>query len=205
MRKLTVFCPDVLFCRMLCLEARQFFETYYLCDEKNKQQTKEYLKNSDVVVCDADSEFYKSVGEKKNEKTVFVFFSKNGSDPRCVLRRPFDIGEYIKLISLYAENGKKEPDAKLTFDKSGKSVNFKGKTVFLTKKESELFGYLFTRKPETVSRNEIRKNVFGIADESSDVDRVYINYIRKKFKQNFGTDPIETVRNKGYKFKNTEL
>lgn len=78
-------------------------------------------------------------------------------------------------------------------------VSYCGKQVKLTEREADLFKYLMSRRGETVSREDIRKNVWeknGVID--TNVTDVYVSYLRRKLKPLFGDGVIISVRGKGY-------
>lgn len=79
------------------------------------------------------------------------------------------------------------------------TVSYRGKKVRLTDREADLFKYLLSHRGETVSREDIRKNVWeknGLID--TNVTDVYVSYLRRKLKPLFGDGVIISVRGKGY-------
>ena len=77
-----------------------------------------------------------------------------------------------------------------------------GREVHLTAREFELLAY-FARHPDQVlSREQILNAVWGFDfDPGTKVLEVYIGYLRRKLGQDDGVEPIETVRNVGYRLR----
>jgi DNA-binding response OmpR family regulator len=72
--------------------------------------------------------------------------------------------------------------------------------VQLTAREFELLAYLMRHPDQVLSREQILNAVWGFDfDPGTKVLEVYIGYLRRKLGNGDGFDPIETVRNVGYR------
>ena len=72
--------------------------------------------------------------------------------------------------------------------------------VPLSNREYQLLAYLFENKGRSVSREELRKQVWN-TDASTNSTDVYIRYLRQKLDERFKTRLIETVRGEGYRLR----
>lgn len=130
-----------------------------------------------------------------------------GADDYLV--KPFGVLELISRVkailrrykfedkdNFYSTNG-------LTIDEKQFRCTYKEKPITFTKKQFELLLLLVKNNGEIVSRNEILNIVwdYEYIGESRTVD-VHINEIRKKLMASgMETEPIETIRGIGYRFK----
>ena len=75
--------------------------------------------------------------------------------------------------------------------------------VQLTAREFELLAYLLRHPDQVLSREQILNAVWGFDfDPGTKVLEVYVGYLRRKLgADDDGTDPIETVRNVGYRLR----
>ena len=81
-------------------------------------------------------------------------------------------------------------------------VRVKGELVELTKKEYSLLEYMLRNKPNVLTRDQILQEVWGydyVGD--TNVDDVYIRYLRAKIDERFDDKYIYTVRGVGYAVK----
>ncbi len=77
-----------------------------------------------------------------------------------------------------------------------------GREVQLTAREFELLAYLMRHPDQVLSREQILNAVWGFDfDPGTKVLEVYIGYLRRKLGDSDGPDPIETVRNVGYRLR----
>jgi DNA-binding response OmpR family regulator len=75
-----------------------------------------------------------------------------------------------------------------------------GRDAELTAREFELLVYLMRHPDQVLSREQILNAVWGFDfDPGTKVLEVYIGYLRRKLGDHGGPDPIETVRNVGYR------
>jgi DNA-binding response OmpR family regulator len=74
--------------------------------------------------------------------------------------------------------------------------------VPLTAREFELLAYLLRHPDQVLSREQILNSVWGYDfDPGTKVLEVYVGYLRKKLSDSGRADPIETVRNVGYRLR----
>jgi DNA-binding response OmpR family regulator len=77
-----------------------------------------------------------------------------------------------------------------------------GREVPLTAREFEVLVYLMRHPDQVLSREQILNAVWGFDfDPGTKVLEVYIGYLRRKLGVSNGGDPIETVRNVGYRLR----
>ena len=75
-----------------------------------------------------------------------------------------------------------------------------GHEVALTAREFEVLQYLMRHPDQVLSREQILNAVWGFDFEpGTKVLEVYVGYLRRKLCEGGGEDPIETVRNVGYR------
>ncbi len=125
------------------------------------------------------------------------------SDGIIILKRPIDIDAFCQFILKIASNSRSGLDKKaLTIDEKNQTVLCCGEKIALSEKEYRLLLYLYTQRGETVTREDILKNAWGISRfNSTNIVDVYIRYLRKKLDERFDLRLIITVRNKGYLLK----
>jgi DNA-binding response OmpR family regulator len=74
--------------------------------------------------------------------------------------------------------------------------------VKLTAREFEVLAYLMRHPDQVLSREQILNAVWGFDfDPGTKVLEVYVGYLRRKLGQTEESDPIETVRNVGYRLR----
>ena len=72
----------------------------------------------------------------------------------------------------------------------------------LTAREFEVLAYLMRHPDQVLSREQILNAVWGFDfDPGTKVLEVYVGYLRRKLGQTEESDPIETVRNVGYRLR----
>jgi DNA-binding response OmpR family regulator len=87
--------------------------------------------------------------------------------------------------------------AGIRMDLRTRRVERNGHEVKLTAREFEVLAYLMRHPDQVLSREQILNAVWGFDfDPGTKVLEVYIGYLRRKLG---GNDPIETVRNVGYR------
>jgi two-component system, OmpR family, response regulator len=94
--------------------------------------------------------------------------------------------------------------AGIRMDLRTRRVERDGREVQLTAREFELLAYLLRHPDQVLSREQILNAVWGFDfDPGTKVLEVYIGYLRRKLGDDGadGTDPIETVRNVGYRLR----
>ncbi len=114
------------------------------------------------------------------------------------LEKPFDNDELMARI--YALSRRHNVHNKIEVegmvcDTSANTITYKGETIDLSKKESDLFFYLLKNKNKILSGDELLDALYLHPDEvSSSTIRVTIAHIRKKLP----VDMIKTVKTRGY-------
>jgi DNA-binding response OmpR family regulator len=90
--------------------------------------------------------------------------------------------------------------AGIRVDLRTRRVERDGREVQLTAREFELLAYLMRHPDQVLSREQILNAVWGFDfDPGTKVLEVYIGYLRRKLGDAGDGDPIETVRNVGYR------
>ena len=81
-------------------------------------------------------------------------------------------------------------------------VQREGREVQLTAREFEVLAYLLRHPDQVLSREQMLNAVWGFDfDPGTKVLEVYIGYLRRKLGAGDTSDPIETVRNFGYRLR----
>jgi DNA-binding response OmpR family regulator len=92
--------------------------------------------------------------------------------------------------------------ADIRMDLRTRRVARDGHDVSLTAREFEVLAYLLRHPDQVLSREQILNAVWGFDfDPGTKVLEVYIGYLRRKLGEAGGQDPIETVRNVGYRLR----
>jgi DNA-binding response OmpR family regulator len=92
--------------------------------------------------------------------------------------------------------------ADITMDLRTRRVHRGGQEVTLTAREFEVLEYLMRHPDQVLSREQILNAVWGFDfDPGTKVLEVYIGYLRRKLGGAAPSDPIETVRNVGYRLR----
>lgn len=90
----------------------------------------------------------------------------------------------------------------LRMDLRTRRVREGDREVTLTAREFELLAYLMRHPDQVLSREQILNAVWGFDfDPGTKVLEVYIGYLRRKLRSSASEDPIETVRNVGYRLR----
>lgn len=117
-----------------------------------------------------------------------------------LLDRPFDLSELRKFTDEFVTSDEpcenKEP---ITLYPDDMTIFYKEESVKLTKREFELFRYLYEHSGITMSRAEILHDLWK--DENArdtNVVDVYIRFLRTKLDERFGVRFIRAVRGEGY-------
>jgi DNA-binding response OmpR family regulator len=91
---------------------------------------------------------------------------------------------------------------RIRVDLRTRRVERDGHEVKLTAREFELLAYLMRHPDQVLSREQILNAVWGFDfDPGTKVLEVYIGYLRRKLADGDESDPIETVRNVGYRLR----
>jgi DNA-binding response OmpR family regulator len=90
----------------------------------------------------------------------------------------------------------------IRMDLRTRRVRRNGHDVQLTAREFEVLAYLMRHPDQVLSRGQILNAVWGFDfDPGTKVLEVYIGYLRRKLGAPDEADPIETVRNVGYRLR----
>lgn len=146
--------------------------------------------------------------KEKNPKTAVIVISAYGSVSDKIdglnlgaddyLDKPFDNEELLARI--YAQARKQIGDKNiefedLVFDMHIGSIKYKGESVELTKKESQILFYLLKNLDKVISSDELMNAIYLHPEEiASSTIRVTIGNIRKKLP----IDIISTIKTRGY-------
>ena len=128
--------------------------------------------------------------------------AKYGEKYRAVLR-PIDLAGFPRLLQEIQGEGTMsvppvpEEDGRVEYDRSGRTVSFRGRTVKLTSREDELFRLMYEHRGKVVSRERIAAAVWG-SGTSTNVTDVYMSYLRRKLVTVLGDGVLSSVRGEGY-------
>ncbi len=121
--------------------------------------------------------------------------------------KPFAFEELLARVRAQLRSPHQRESAVLeaggtTVDLRSRRVVRAGHEVSLTAREFELLVYLMRHPDQVLSREQILNAVWGFDfDPGTKVLEVYIGYLRRKLGNGAGSDPIETVRNVGYRLR----
>jgi DNA-binding response OmpR family regulator len=119
--------------------------------------------------------------------------------------KPFSFDELLARVRAHLRSpGQRESSvleaSGIRMDLRTRRVERDGREVGLTAREFEVLAYLMRHPDQVLSREQILNAVWGFDfDPGTKVLEVYIGYLRRKFDAADGSDPIETVRNVGYR------
>ena len=126
------------------------------------------------------------------------------------MTKPFAIEELLARIRVSLkkhrvdvhENDGSRSVGKLHIEPASYSAGFGDETITLTKKEFDLFNYLWQHENTAITRDDLLTNVWGyeFTGDTNIVD-VYIRYLRQKIDDRFGIKTIHTIRAVGYMFR----
>lgn len=123
------------------------------------------------------------------------------------LTKPFAFDELLARIRALLRKPGGQTAAKLKIsglelDPVSHKVTRDGREITLTAKEYALLEYLMRNAPAVVTRTMIAEHVWDINfDADTNIIDVYINYLRRKVDDGFGTNLINTIRGRGYTIK----
>jgi DNA-binding response OmpR family regulator len=121
--------------------------------------------------------------------------------------KPFSFEELLARVRAQLRSpGQRESSvlevADIRMDLRTRRVQRDGHDVELTAREFELLAYLMRHPDQVLSREQILNAVWGFDfDPGTKVLEVYIGYLRRKLGVEDDSDPIETVRNVGYRLR----
>jgi DNA-binding response OmpR family regulator len=120
--------------------------------------------------------------------------------------KPFSFEELLARVRAHLRTPAQRGAAVLevgniTLDLRTRRVERDGEEVRLTAREFELLAYLMRHPDQVLSREQILNAVWGFDfDPGTKVLEVYVGYLRRKLGDD-GAEPIETVRNAGYRLR----
>ncbi len=123
------------------------------------------------------------------------------------LTKPFAFDELLARIRALLRKRDGQTAAKLKIsglelDPVSHKVTRDGREITLTAKEYALLEYLMRNAGSVVTRTMIAEHVWDINfDADTNIIDVYINYLRRKVDDGFGTNLINTIRGRGYTIK----
>src|SRR3982074_405359 len=123
------------------------------------------------------------------------------------LTKPFEFGELLARLRALLRRGQALGPTTievgdLEIDTRGQRVKRRGKLIELTTKEYTLLEYLARNAGKVVGREEISEHVWDDTfDPFSKLIEVYINRLRRKVDEPFGTPLIQTRRGAGYELR----
>jgi DNA-binding response OmpR family regulator len=121
--------------------------------------------------------------------------------------KPFSLDELLARVRAQLRApGQRESSvlevADIRMDLRTRRVQRDGHAVELTAREFEVLAYLMRHPDQVLSREQILNAVWGLDfDPGTKVLEVYIGYLRRKLGDTEDADPIETVRNVGYRLR----
>jgi DNA-binding response OmpR family regulator len=121
--------------------------------------------------------------------------------------KPFSFEELLARVRAQLRGpGQRESSVleagEIRMDLRTRRVERDGLEIPLTAREFEVLGYLLRHPDQVLSREQILNAVWGYDfDPGTKVLEVYIGYLRRKLGDGHGSDPIETVRNVGYRLR----
>ena len=121
--------------------------------------------------------------------------------------KPFSLEELLARVRAQLRSpGQRESsvleEAGIHMDLRTRRVQRDGREVKLTAREFEVLAYLMRHPDQVLSREQILNAVWGFDfDPGTKVLEVYIGYLRRKLGDTDEWDPIETVRNVGYRLR----
>jgi DNA-binding response OmpR family regulator len=188
----------------LAADAEKGFELY---------QSMEFdLILTDLVLPGEDGIYLcKKIRKENSEIPILMLTALGTTDDKLVgfdvgaddyLVKPFDFRELFARIKSLLRRKTGGPDSSLPEELSyadlqvllsQKKVIRSGKEILLTPKEFNLLVFLLRHPEQTLSREEIAKEVWGLEfDTGTNFIDVYINYLRKKIDKPFDTKLIQT-------------
>jgi DNA-binding response OmpR family regulator len=123
------------------------------------------------------------------------------------MTKPFALEELLARVRAQLRSpGQRESAAHeaagIHMDLRTRRVERDGREVRLTAREFEVLAYLMRHPDHVLSREQILNAVWGFDfDPGTKVLEVYIGYLRRKLGVTKDSDPIETVRNVGYRLR----
>ncbi|MEN8147784.1 MAG: response regulator transcription factor [Campylobacterota bacterium] len=165
------------------------------------------LLDRDINGIDIGMSLIKKIKEKNSQTGIIVISAYDtiadkisglnlGADD--YLDKPFDNDELLARIHALARRNQKSTEIDLNglkCDIAGKHLEYKGESIVLTRKESDLLFYLLKKQGSIVSKEELLDALYlNPQNISSNTINVTIGHIRKKLP----VEVIKTVKTRGY-------
>ena len=129
------------------------------------------------------------------------------------MTKPFAIEELLARIRVNLKKHRTDVGSgsgaktagKLRIEPASYGLTYDGQPIPLTKKEFDLYLYLWQHEGTAVTRDELLTHVWGysFAGDTNVVD-VYIRYLRQKVDDRYQLKTIHTIRSVGYLFRYEE-
>lgn len=158
--------------------------------------------NADLILCDSEYE-----ENDPDLPTVVLGRSEKRLNNKLFMKRPVSLKVLRRELLSLAEP---EPEIMaekidpLILDSETLTVSLGGRSVRLTGLEFALFSYLYQKRGEAVSREEIRDALWQGTEDSNICD-VYICYLRKKLEKMLPEGCIVSLRGRGYMLRNRDV
>lgn len=123
------------------------------------------------------------------------------------LTKPFALDELLARVRTRLRTGDQRRSSELVsgsivVDLRSHAVTRAGREVRLTAREFDLLVHLMRHQGQVLSRQQLLQGVWGMDfDPGTKVVEVYIGQLRKKLTADGEPDPIETLRQVGYRLK----
>jgi DNA-binding response OmpR family regulator len=121
------------------------------------------------------------------------------------LTKPFAVEELMARVRAHLRvsaqsNPSRLSAADIELDLLDRTVRRAGHEVRLSAKEFELLAYFLRHPGEVLSRHQLLQDVWGYDhDPQTNIVEVYVGYLRRKLRTEDGSQPIETMRSRGYR------
>ncbi len=210
--------------QLLCQQIQQYFaDKGFAVDTAENGTDGLYLAEEfpiDVAVIDiglpdfSGVELIKKLRAKQNRLPVLLLTARSrwqdkvegleaGADD--YLAKPFHFEELMARVNALLRRSKGNAHPVLTYanislDTVSQNVKVDGEIVDLTAYEYKVLEYLLFRQGEVVSKSVLTEHIYDEDFErDSNVIEVFIGRLRKKIDPDGSTNPIETLRGRGYR------
>lgn len=121
------------------------------------------------------------------------------------LTKPFSLDELLARVRSRLRGTQPRASelvgSSVAVDLRARRVSRAGATIELTAREYDLLVHLMRHQGQVLSRQQLLQGVWGMDfDPGTKVVEVYVSYLRRKLHVDGLPDPIETVRQFGYRF-----
>ncbi len=123
------------------------------------------------------------------------------------LPKPFAFDEFLARIEALLRRPGRRPtgtrlrDGVLEIDVEARICRIHGRELHLTDTELRLLSYFLQHRGEVLSRERIHRDVWGMDfDRGTNLIDVYVSYLRRKLRKAGFEPPIQTIRQRGYRY-----